>query len=207
MLDSDTLIQHRANSTDTYNVNTRVTGGLTVTIDASSTSENRVRLVIANANSFEKYIELLLVSGRPTRNLADVSQRTYSDSVGIASYGLRELILRPFLHWFRKTGLGGFTTRATRLATLRDHLGLTFPLWQDTQAQVDAIHDIQPGSFIQATLEELPKPLIALGIGITYSWDAVPKKTVYCRGTADHTAAGGVFTLDTSLLDSADVLG
>ena len=81
VLDNDTLIQHRANATDSYDVNTRVTGGLTVTIDASSTSENRVRLVITNTATFEKYIELLLVSGRPTRNLADVSQRTYSDSV------------------------------------------------------------------------------------------------------------------------------
>ena len=105
VLNSDTLIQHRANTTDTYDVNTRVTGDLTVTIVDASTSENRVRLVITNTANFEKYIELLLVSGRPTRNLADVSQRTYSDSVGITAYGLRELILRPFLRWFRKTGL------------------------------------------------------------------------------------------------------
>ena len=207
VLDSDTLIQHRANSTDVYGPSTRVTGNLTAAIVVASTAANHAEITITNSAGFEKYIELLTVFGRPTQNLTGISQRTYFDTAGIALYGVRQLILRPFLRWFRKTGLGGFTTRATRLATLRDHLGLTFPLWQDTQAKVDAIHDIQPGSFIQVTLEGESRSMLALGIAIDYSWDSVPKKTVYCRGTADHTASGGEFTLDVSLLDSADVLG
>ena len=199
------VIQHRANATDTYGPSTRVHGNLAAEIITSGA--NRVEILINNTENFEKYIELLIVQGRATRNLPDVSQRTYSDSAGIAAHGLRELQNRPFLDWFRKTGLGAFTTRATRMATLRDHLLLTFPLWQGQQGQVDDIHDIQPGAFLQLTLDGVIRSVIALGVTLADTWDGVPKKTVYCRQTDDHTTATGNFTLGVSVLDGADVLG